>query len=255
MRRFNYTGRRALKQSAVNVAVAAKKSGELEVRAKVNLAEYAPWPPDARAVLEVYDGPVFERLDLGQVDNTNQLSFTKSLALFRGESNPQFRFKVISAESERGKLLALCKVRARRDDDEDATSAMLHVTVRPLDSQPFVLEITENAHPVLVINERLPPHSQYSGKAFAKDPIFVSMVIPQIFRAILTDIILVQAFDGEEEEDRPESKWFAFAQRLNADPLPPVEDQGQRRLWIDAAVDEFARKNEIMSKFKAWSVK
>src|SRR5208283_4475936 len=107
VRRFNYTGRRSLKQSSVDLVLLTTRNGALEVQADVDLTSYGAWPADARLVLEANDGGLYERIDAGPIGD-GKLSFRRPLEVFQGEQSPSFRVKVISASSDQGKLLGLC---------------------------------------------------------------------------------------------------------------------------------------------------
>jgi hypothetical protein len=243
MRRFNYTGRRELKQASVELDVVGAPDGTLAVKGLIDLEPYGDWPADARVVVEAWQGPVFERITVGKADCL-KLTFEQPLQRFRGEQSPQFRVKVISESADRGRLLGLCQVRARRTDAEGPSSSMLHVTVEPLDHEIFKLRLEENKHPVLVINEKL-----------SLTPLFLSMVMPQVFRAIITDLLLVRRVGDDVDEAQPDGKWLTFARSLNGDDLPASDDLDSRRTWVEDAGVEFARNIDVMTKFKLWSIR
>lgn len=252
MRRFNYTGRRDLKQDAVDLEVTKASDGALSVKGSVDLDAYGPWPADADVVLEAWQGPAFERFSIGRA-SVPKIEFQRQLTRFRGDQSPQFRVKIVSETSDRGKLLGLCQIRARRADDDRPTGSMLHVTVEPLDHEIFKLRLEENKHPVLVINENLPTETDYFGKGFALTPLFVSLVMPQIFRTVVTDVLLVRRMD--EEDESPGGMWIRFARSLNTDSLPPSDDIDARRAWLEIATAEFSRCTDVMTKFRLWSIK
>lgn len=253
MRRLNYTGRRNLKQASVALEVVAAKDGSLSVKGSIDLSVYGEWPPDAEVVIEAWQGPAFERILVGKTDQL-KVEFDLPLRVFRGEQSPQFRVKVVAKGGHRGRLLGLCLVRARRADSEGHTSSMLHVTVEPLDHEIYKLRLEENKHPVLVINENLPAESELSGKALALHPMFISIVMPQIVRAVLSDILLVRRLEGVDEE-QPEGQWVSFAESLNADRLPASDDVDGRRAWIEQVAEEFAKRTDALGRFKLWSVR
>lgn len=253
MRRLNYTGRVKIKQSSVSLSIVPVKGQPLRLKGTIDLQEYGQWPPDAIVVLEARSSSnsVYERIRVGEA-NSSPLVIDHALGRFDGEHSPGFRVKVIDGRASRGKLLGRCDVRARSSLDDEPSDSMLHVSVEPLDGEIFRLRLEEDRHPVLVINQNLPDTSEFSGKLLAKHPAFISLVMPQLMRTILTDIIVVRDHT-DSDDDGPEGKWLKFALQFNPEPIPDKDELTRLREWIDIAVDHFAQANNVLSQFSAWS--
>jgi hypothetical protein len=112
--------------------------------------------------------------------------------------------------------------------------------------------------PQLQINQSLVA----SPALLVRDDRFVSLVLPQVLRIILTHILIVNRFDATEDVTGWRAQWLRLSMALPGvgDEPPHVElgevgalqNQEELEQWIDDAVRSFARKSHIGRQFNAW---
>lgn len=252
MRRFNYTGRRRIPESDVQIALAPQQDGSLGFKLALNLKNVLPpLPPTTHLIVEAYDGPLFERFEMGPAQE--QMEVAAALKTFGPSHSPLFRVKLVEPSDPKGRIAAHAQaIRAQTPGEDAHARSLLHVTARRLDDLVFKLEFPEDGYtyPTLVINESLADPNDLGAKALAKHPIFASVVMPQAFKEVLTHLIFIDQTDADSSEDSWQEKWLLFGERLAGSSAPDSQDFAAARDWIDRATEAFARRIQAIERFK-----
>ena len=251
MRRFNYTGRRKIPESDVQVELLQGDGSRLAFRMHLNLKSVLPLRTDSRVIVEAYDGPLFERFEAGPA--TELVAFSGELESFTARQSPLFRIKIVEASDPKGRIAAHARsIRATLPGEDGSARSLLHVTARRLGELVYKIEFPEEGHdyPTLVVNEAIAQPDDIGAKALARHPIFVSVVMPQAVRDVLTRLLLIEEVDPDPNEDSWRGKWIAFAERLAGSPSPDYADPAIARDWIETVVEAFARRIQALERFK-----
>ena len=240
--RINRTGRKRIHRRDVDLSLRVAEGNEAPIfDLMLRLADYG-FPAEARVRVEAARGNASQRWDYGTVwqrrtppDEERRLTDVPKTA--------SFRVFVVAADGS-GKLLG-------------------HVPnlkpVLPLDSRLPLEESDElgeevwrvefdgdNGNPVLKVNANIPGISE----SVRRDPAFRSLVMPEVFRTILTRMVLIDRAPPDDPDDERWAHWFEIARAYLPDREPPYlggprdadRDDGEAREWIDAVVGAMAEK-------------
>ncbi len=239
IKRINRTRRKRIERRNIDLRLRIAAGGEAPIfDLGLDLLEYN-FPPDSPVRLEAWRGNTVQRWDYGRAgmltpppENERRLTDVPAGA--------QFRLFVV-ADDGSGLLLGHApNVRP----------------VLPLDSRLPLEESDQlgeevwrvefdgdDGHPVLVVNSAIPGISD----AVRHDPTFRALVMPEVFRAILTRMVLVDRADAADEEGAW-ADWFAIAGAYQPGleppalgPAAPIEEVEDTRAWIDAVVGALAK--------------
>lgn len=249
--RFNFTGRRTLRQSDFRLEVSellTPLNGSLSLLEEVRNG--FPAVPDARLVVEAYRHNEAQRKDLGPVarfKNGSAVVFDR----FPDGTHVLFRIKVVDPATRR--LLALApRIRPFGAKDRGGRrEKMLPVQFATendrMGGQIWSLRF-EIEHPTLLLDRR---RVGIDRSGYVNDPKFRLLALPQILRNILLYAFVLHA--GR----RPKwaGNWQRFAEdRLGVDECPDDENLSGSALddymddaaqWIDKAVEAFSEQNKL----------
>ncbi|MDP3152302.1 MAG: hypothetical protein Q8N23_06500 [Archangium sp.] len=252
MRRFNYTGRRKIPERCVEVTLIAAADGALSFSLVLDLKEVLPPLPEGCAlIVEAYDGSLFERFDFGAA--TTRMEVKGTLKSFVAPQNPLFRLKLVEASDPRGQIAAHARsIRAAAPGQEGRARSLLHVTCRRLDGEVFRVEFPSDGHdyPTLVINDVIVSNEDVGARSLAKHPAFVSLVMPQALREVLTRLLLIDHQAPPPEDDTWRGKWARFAETLVGSPLPDENNEEEILNFISKAAAAFAHRICATERFK-----
>ncbi len=237
--RINRTGRKRIQRRDVDLSLRVAERGEAPIfDLTLRLEDYG-FPPEARVRVEAARGNASQRWDYGTVwRRTPPPDEERRLTEVPGAAS--FRVFVVAADGS-GKLLG---------------HAPNLRPVLPLDSRLPLEESDDlgeevwrvefdgdNGDPVLKVNSGIPGISE----SVRRDPAFRSLVMPEVFRTILTRMVLIDR--ANPEDDEPWGHWFGIAHAYLPDREPPYlggpHDAGrddEAREWIDAVVGAMAKK-------------
>lgn len=250
MRRINFTRRLRLTDADVQVRRLRPVEGRLAFEISADFARlkkhHSPEVSDgALLAAEAHIGSRSERFDCGTV-SAPRLGGHVS-AQFADEDRVLFRFKVVDAVSNPGRLLAL-RPMIRSGENDNPHGSLIGFDVRPLDGVPFKVDfVSLSEPPVLVLNRELDEADVARVKLFARsNGTFLSLVLPAAAREILTRFIVVDSVDPTETDATPQAHdlWYRFAQQYSVQPLSELFPDGTKtdRLdWIDVVVAGMAR--------------
>lgn len=257
IRRFNYTGRRRIRQEDVMVSLRPGADGVPIFSAQLSLERYR-LPDDALVFVEASRLASFMRFAWGRVRQLTPPS-DRALTEFGTAEGVKFRVKVVEAIDGNGgrpaRLLSLAEqIRPHLQEAPQRPLSLLDVVPFDLQDEVWKVEFAEDDEPKLQINRRF----VVSPSQLARDDHFVSLILPQVLRTILTRILIVDRFDVTDDLADWRAQWLRFSKTLPGigdDPPHVGLDDGKDVLleeWIDDAVQAFARKFHIGRRFNNW---
>jgi len=243
IRRFNYTGRQKIPRSRVRIRVE-----ELGRRRRFD-AELAldglGLPRKASVYVEAYYRAAYRRFDFGTVDDPRP----PSVRWLDGipARKPLFRVKVVLAEDGIARILAAADriVPEDSDRDEDARQSLLPVEYEDLGGRVWALDL-DSDWPRLRLNKRF----EGIREAARSSPEFLSLVYPEVFRAILERALKEGRFDPDCDDDDWGTLWLRFACQELGCPHPPEDSEEESAEWIEGAVNQFCVHVRTASHFE-----
>jgi hypothetical protein len=159
---------------------------------------------------------------------------------------PLFRVKVVLAEDGIARIVAAADkvVPEDSDRDEDARQSLLLVEYEDLGDRIWALDL-DSDWPRLRLNKRF----EGIREAARSGPEFLTLVYPEIFRAILERGLKEERFDPDCDDDWG-TLWLRFACRELGRPRPPEESNAETAEWIDEAVNAFCVHAQTASHFE-----
>jgi hypothetical protein len=247
IRTLNYTNRQRIRREDARVTIRKGKGGNV-FNAGLSLADYK-LPGDALIFVEAYRQTQYMRFDFGQV-GAMRTPEDRFLSDFDSAEGLLFRVKVVTSADPHGLLLAQAdQIRPRRATDEDENRIPL-LPVVPDDNmgdEIWRLEF-DDQQTLLKVNSRLG-----DWRMLARDPFFLALVYPAVFRAVLWRILLQEKHRDTEDEDDWRSRWLRFAVGLPGVSDPPEEDdEGRIDDWIDGAAFIFCRRHEFRATYERY---
>jgi hypothetical protein len=261
IRRFNYTGRRRIRQEDAQVSVRSGANGPPIFSAQLSLDRYR-LPADAQVFVEAQRSMSFMRFPWGRVRQLAPPS-DRALTEFGTADGIKFRVKVVEATADRdgrpARVLALAdQIRPQFEEAPLRQLSLLEIVSSDLDNEVWKLDFTGDDEPKLLINKNIvsnPP-------SLARDDRFVSLVLPQILRTILTQVLVIDRFDAADDGTNWRARWLQISTEfLGAGKDPPQIDcddhgkllnQDDIEEWVEDAAEAFVRKFHIGRQFKDW---
>lgn len=251
-RTFNYTNRKKIPRENVSIRLLRVES-DLRFAFDLRL-DNDEFPSDARVHVEAYRGlsALWKRFDFGRF-TLIQPPADLSLNEFNHPEGILFRVKISAEGEHKGRLLGEADgIRPQLPDEQNLPAiSMIAVDAGPLGGELWKVQFPdgESDMPVLVINNRI---DDWSSRA--RDPLFRAIVLPSVMRQILTQILIIEADIGDEENpDSWKQRWLLFAEQLpnmstHPDPLQPTADPMEMEElteWIDEAVSAFGKRSTL----------
>jgi hypothetical protein len=245
IRTLNYTNRKRIRREDARITIREEK-GIASFDAVLNLGEYQ-LPSDAYVFVEAYRQTQYMRFAFGLVREVI-VPVDRTLHSFDSAEAVLFRIKVVTGIDPHGLLLAEAdQIRPRRPTDEDQNRTPL-LPVVPDDSmgdEIWRLEF-DDQQTLLLVNSGLG-----DWRAVARDAVFVSLVYPSVFRAVLWRVLHVEKHRDTDDPDDWRSRWLRFAVSLPGVSDPPNDSQGDDLDdWIGTAVDAFCRRHNIRTTYE-----
>lgn len=245
IRQFNYTNRKRIPKEKVHVALKEQGQKPPSFDATVDLSDLK-LPETTRVYVEAYFRDSYMRFDFGTAAHVKSED-DRTLSEIDNREAIYFRVKAVDPSGEHGKILAeVDGIIPNSYDGHGARVAILEVKFEEnLGSQPWSLELSDAATPVLVINKRL------GSKEYVRsDDVFFSLVYPAVVREILTRIVVIDGYEYDHEDDQWRQQWLNFVCGLPDVGLPPMgEDPDPQYDWIEGAVKAFCGAQPACSRF------
>jgi len=244
IRKFNFTGRRRIPQSSVQIRLKPDESGIPSFDAQLGL-EGLGLPPDATVYMEAYDKASYMRFPFGTV---GELRTPESRRLLDLQSRDRifFRVKVVDGTTWNGRVLAIADrlPPATLEGREIEREGYLGVRPAQLGNEIWRLDFEDDG-PILELNEELLPFG-ISDMA-RSDGVFIGLVYPAVFRQILQAAIE----DLEDlQTDDWRGTWLRYAAQLGAN-FDPDANKDEKQHWIEAeAIPAFCSRFQIKTRFQ-----
>jgi hypothetical protein len=251
IRRINHTGRKRIGLRDIRITLRENGDGPITFEATFDLAEY-DLPDDGRIYVEAYRQTSWMRFDFGTVRRICPPP-DRALTEFDSGEALLFRAKVTANSGRRGVIIAEAdQIRPLRPDAHNSDRIPL-ISVIPsdaLDNVIWQVAFKDERRPILEINR-----SVNDWRGLARDARFASLVLPSVFREVLTQVLIVEDFDNLEDPADWRSRWLEFACGLpGVESVPRGEDQERRSEWLEEAVRAFARQHSLLPRFfKSWA--
>lgn len=109
------------------------------------------------------------------------------------------------------------------------------------------LDFDDSGPPILRISCNLVPDWQ----ALPRTRVFKALVLPEVLRSILKQIVLIERYTDLEDEDNWRTQWLIFATKLSgmSEQLRCLDD-ARMKLWIDNVVGAFCRRIHLSDLLK-----
>jgi hypothetical protein len=243
LRKLNFTERAKIARSDVRVTLRRDHDGVLVFDPQLSF-DAIDVVPTARVFIEAYYRTSFMRFDCGSV-----AAFTppadRRLTEIDGTSVVRFRVKLVDNEGNDHRIVAVADDIVVAEEKRDATGRVPLLPVNFTDSlgqQAWRLAFEPNG-PVLELNNRID-----AIKDVAKnDASFFALVYPAAVRQVLSQILLVEQHDAQNEGDDWWNLWLRWAARY-ASPLPIDPDEAP--FWIDEVVSAFCDSQKLVDRWR-----
>ncbi|PIP35196.1 MAG: hypothetical protein COS92_05625 [Desulfobacterales bacterium CG07_land_8_20_14_0_80_52_14] len=244
IRKFNYTGRKTIKRSSVKIDLFRNLNGYRCFNIALQL-DHLPLPADAHVYVEAYHRSGFRRFDFGTIAHRTVPS-DRTLYKFSHSAVPLFRVKVVDKTTAHGRILAaMDKIRPESVDDVPVGSqSLLYVEFDDLGNKVWLLDL-EGDWPVLRLNQHVDGIAMIAGSE-AK---FLALVYPEVYRQILTRILIEDEHTDPDCDDDWQSLWLKHACSLMGSTAPPIGPKSEQVVWIEKAVDLFCADFSMLEKF------
>jgi len=235
LRRLNFTDRKTIQKSNVNISIIGEKDEIKSFRADLDLSSIE-MPGDAKVYVETWNRMIqSQRYEYGTVEKIAQLGDI-SLGLLGLTENLKFRVFVVN---EHKKIVASSRTISIKRDDRK--TYLLPVEVNDLDNLLWKVSIDGGVGggPILELNKSIPAIKTVA----AQDPRFIHSVYPAVLRQILMHIAVIEKRNLRNPEYDWESNWLLFSERIYE--IPPEglfsDSEEDILLWIEGVVQAFAR--------------
>jgi len=251
-RRLNYTGRRTIRREDVTIWLTGGGAEEPAFDASLSRGRFQ-FPADARVFVEAYRQTSWQRFDFGTARDLRPPA-DRCLRAFGSGDGVRFRVKVVAtADPDAGgrpaRILGHADRIQPRIAEQVETRSLLDVVPGDFRDEVWRLEFDETCPPVLKVSRYLVP----DWRSLAGTREFVTLALPEIFRSILKQIVLVQEHIDLEDQSDWRTQWLGLAVRLpGVSGTPPHPDEGDPESWIDDAVGAFCRQARIAERFREW---
>lgn len=255
-RRLNYTNRQRVLREHIDIRIVDREL-RLAFEADLDLGHYAfeKFSPRPRVYVEAYRGGTasWKRFDFGRVGEVAAPEDT-FLEDFRVADGVLFRVR-ISATMPDGAVRLVGEADAihpRRAGEEKSPVQPIiqHLAVDDIGDELWRVDFSGEL-PLLKINDRLAG----GVDQFLLDPKFRSIFAPAVVRQVLGRILLVEQFEGDEEDEGDwRQRWLRFGELMAGKGAPDALVDEERIAaidqWIDFAVEGFARRAELDALFE-----
>lgn len=244
IRRFNYTGRKKIPRSRIRIRV-ADEGGRRRFDAELDL-DGLGLPAPALLFVEAYYRAAFRRFAFGTVGDPRSPAerWLDGIPV----SSPLFRVKVVARENGVARILAAADrvVPETSDRQDEARQSLLPVDFEDLGDRVWTLDL-DSDWPRLCLNSRL----EGIREAARSGPEFLTLVYPEVFRAILTRALQEDRFDPDcDDDDDWGTLWLRFACRELGRPQPPRGSDAEALQWVDEAVNAFCARYTVAERFR-----
>lgn len=234
---FNYTGRRKIKNSLVEVHVTERNDDFVRVNLtldtkKLKNAENTKW------VIDAFDRGSHQR-KLLKFANKQTLDFNG----FANDAKLAFKIRHIATGEDSGQVIASTPdIRPRESKAAIEREEFIEPTPKDLGAEPWILDWEgDPGNPEILINEKL-------LEAFGdwQDPVLQGLYLPVLVRELLTGIVMRSQEPGDIEDNSSlASRMMDFCEKQLGVDMPETDFHEQGTVnsdwlnWIDECVNTF----------------
>lgn len=242
IRRFNYTGRFKIPRSCVRIRV-AEEGRRRRFDAELGF-DGLRLPQKALIFVEAYHRAAYRRFEFGTVGDPRSPAerWLDGIPVRK----PLFRVKVVLKDNGIARILAAADrvIPEDIDQNDDTRQSLLPVEYEDLGDRIWMLDL-DSDWPRLLLNKRF----EGIREAARSGSEFLTLVYPDVFRAILVRALDDGRFDPDCDDDDWGTLWLRFACRELKRPHPPEGSAGEAADWIEEAVNAFCVRVKAASHF------
>jgi hypothetical protein len=244
LRKLNFTERARIPRANVHVTLRRDTDGTLVFDPRLSFDGIGV-APSTRVFIEAYYRTSFMRFDYGSVGHFAPPD-DRRLTDLDNTSLVRFRVKLVDNDGNEHRVVAVADdiIVSEQKPETSGRMPLLPVSFTDtLDQQAWRIAFEPNG-PVLELNYRI-DDIQDVAKA---DAAFLALVYPAAVRQVLTQILLVDGHDANEEGDEWWNFWLRWATQF-AGSLP--DDADAASFWIDEVVDAFCNRQTLIDRWHA----
>ena len=243
-RRLNFTGRKRINKTDVQVRVVNGGPGAPSFSATVDFSQMK-LPQEAPVFIEARQKDLMQRFNCGTVGDF-RLPEDTTLTEVDGSAPLSFWVRVLDPSRSDGRLLAVARsIHPEGDvpDEDEGRDSLLAVRARPLGSIPWMIEFPTDSEgiPWLVMNNRIPdPIGKIQNNA-----VIQGYVLPAAIREILGRIYLnaESITEGSWQE-----KWLHYCKRISGLEWPQTSETEDAIAWIEQVTNMFCEQFHLTEK-------
>jgi hypothetical protein len=242
IRKFNYTGRKKIKEADIKITLIGKDRSR-RFDAILELGGYY-LPSGAAVYLEPYYHFSFMRFKCGTVGALT-LPADTTLTEIPASDIIYFRVKVVDESGRHGRLLAVAEGIKPVNVEEGKTKRKSLLPVQfstDLDQQVWKISFDEHG-PVLHVNRQI-----QNRRDLIKSDEFMSLAYPAVVREVITRIVTENPSTNDTDDfDSWVSLWLKFTRQTLHVSEKPVADEVNEDMqeWVENVVEAFSRKYTI----------
>jgi hypothetical protein len=244
LRKLNFTERMRIPRSCVRIDLRRGGDGVLSFDPRLDLAAVKA-PKHARVYIEAQYRASYMRFDCGSIA-APIIPEDRRLDEIDSDRIVRFRVKIVEHENDVRRIVAASNDITVSCDTESSASrlSLLPVNFDDLGDEIWRIHF-EAGQPVLELNNRIDGIERLARH----DPEFFALVYPAAVREVLTQFLLVERWnENDEGSDAPEL-WIRWAREMIQDAVPA--DPDDRRAWIHDVVVAFCGLHHAAGKLRA----
>ena len=242
IRRLNRTGRIQISRADVTVQLRRTEGTEPPIfDLDLPLDDYG-FPSDARIRVEAWRSNAVQRWDFGTVGSLTPPP-DEDRRMRDVPRSSQFRVLVVAGDGS-GRLLGhLPSIRPLQP--QESLLPVEEVGEDQLGAEVWRIDFGDGGDsPVLLLNSTVTDISEI----VRTDTPFRSLVMPAVLRTVLTQAVIDQRADPDDDEQSSWNGWFQLAERLHPDAEAPSlgfeasdSEIDEAKNWIESVVRTFAK--------------
>jgi hypothetical protein len=234
IKRLNFTGRKRLKKSDIEILQAVDDTGGAAFSAKFQFPD--SFPADGHVVVEAWSGVTLQRFDFGTVGNIASPSDLR-LTEVDLSRRVKYRVRVVQDQVGAGELFAsIDNIRPLTDlDDQDS---LIWIETNPaMDEVPWKLDFsTDEGYPIIMVNRNIPGLTE----RIRSDQEMQALILPGVLREVLSQCTRMEKEGGLSDQAQ---EIMDFANGLFH--RPDVDDLEDDVAWIDDVVRIFCDQRKF----------
>jgi hypothetical protein len=244
IRKFNYTDRTRIERKDVEINLQNEDERLFFTVNLNNLPSYG-FPPQSLIFIEAYRQTNWMRFSFGKISSPNPIG-DFCLNDFDSAEGILFRIKIIENDKSHKIIGSADAIPFVKPISKLETRESL-LPVQPsneLGELIYMLDFREG-NPKLLINK-------YAGdyNVIARSSSFISLVYPEVFRHILTNILINQG-DFADDTQEWQKKWVSFAKcHRGVGELNDNYDEDEKNEWINSVIKVFAKNIKCLALFE-----